>query len=456
MPAHLVAIAAAQWFVFFVFFCPSAAVAGSIVALALLAVSTRTAGSVLWGPFLRRGPGAGVALAVTTDTPDLVAFAGAVARGGVPCSVFLSPAQAHDDDAVQALLAAGCDIGLRLGAYPGLGLGRRSFLRSHLLPGIAALDRSGVRPRLFLAPRGRSGPSLWPTLVELGLIGLRPTTELDMGETSGLRVVNGTIVSLHVPAQTESADLAASLDGAATMGLVPMASVLRFPTLSRSGVEQTHAVETFYDAIAESYDDEQDAGSQTSLRTIERRLVHDNLLEALSGHERVLELGAGTGRFSLAIARRVRRIVALDVSREMLRVLQRKAETTGLASLRTVHGDVTGPWPAGPFDVVCAMSAVEYVNDLAVLVGHAAEHLSDGGKLYFTTAHRTPFRWFTQLGNAMRQGIWLHGRSVGEVRRMLAGAGFEEIRTDTHGFRLPMLGGMLLEVSARKRMTKGA
>jgi len=49
------------------------------------------------------------------------------------------------------------------------------------------------------------------------------------------------------------------------------------------------------------------------------------------------------------------------------------------------------------------------------------------------------------VGNAMRQGIWLHGRSRREFSRALARAGFGDVSITTHG-----PGGMLMLVGATR------
>lgn len=63
-----------------------------------------------------------------------------------------------------------------------------------------------------------------------------------------------------------------------------------------------------------------------------RSAVQDELSRLIRGNEVVLDIGAGTGRFSLAIAKQLStgKVICLDLSEEMLRHLQRKAEKEGL------------------------------------------------------------------------------------------------------------------------------
>lgn len=58
---------------------------------------------------------------------------------------------------------------------------------------------------------------------------------------------------------------------------------------------------------------------------------------ALCPGDSVLDVGAGTGRLSLELARRVHRVTALDVSRAMLDILERNAVSAGVGNVTPLH-----------------------------------------------------------------------------------------------------------------------
>lgn len=64
---------------------------------------------------------------------------------------------------------------------------------------------------------------------------------------------------------------------------------------------------------------------------------------------RVLELGVGTGRVALPLAAAGLAVTGLDASGEML---ARLAAKPGADAVTAVSGDMAGPLPDGPFDVV--------------------------------------------------------------------------------------------------------
>jgi hypothetical protein len=84
------------------------------------------------------------------------------------------------------------------------------------------------------------------------------------------------------------------------------------------------------------------------------------------------------------------------------------------------------------------------------LLRRLADHLEPGGILYAITARRSLFRFFVQIGNVMRQGLWLRTYSRREIGAMLRDAGFEPAEISSHLFKSWMSGGMILEVVARR------
>jgi 2-polyprenyl-3-methyl-5-hydroxy-6-metoxy-1,4-benzoquinol methylase len=186
-------------------------------------------------------------------------------------------------------------------------------------------------------------------------------------------------------------------------------------------------------------------------RRTECALFESRVPALFTAADRVLEIGAGTGIFTLTIARHCREVVAVDISGNMLEILERKAAVERLSNIRTVRGNAETIDPGGTFSVACAFSSLEYLSDLPSFFRRLARHIEPGGALYFITARRSLFRFFTQIGNAMRQGLWLKASSRKEVEAMLSASGFDEIRVSSHLLKSWISGGMLLEVEARRR-----
>ncbi len=85
----------------------------------------------------------------------------------------------------------------------------------------------------------------------------------------------------------------------------------------------------------------------------------------IRSHMVAMDFGAGTGLLTLALLPHVAAITAVDVSREMLRVLDGKLTGAGLQNVRTLCANiVTDPLPQAAFDLVVSSMAMHHVADV--------------------------------------------------------------------------------------------
>lgn len=98
---------------------------------------------------------------------------------------------------------------------------------------------------------------------------------------------------------------------------------------------------TYGDAFADVYDDWYDDVSDVDATV--------RLVSRLAGGGTVLELGVGTGRLAIPLARSGCRVVGIDSSAAMLDVCARKC---GESSIDLIRGDMVTDPPIGPFDAV--------------------------------------------------------------------------------------------------------
>lgn len=98
----------------------------------------------------------------------------------------------------------------------------------------------------------------------------------------------------------------------------------------------------------------------------------------------VVDLGAGTGTFALAIAPCCRRVVAVDISASMLTVMRDKAAQAGVTNLDVAHGGFLSYQHDGdPADVVYTRNALHHLPDFwkTVALARVAAMLRPGGIL---------------------------------------------------------------------------
>jgi ubiquinone/menaquinone biosynthesis C-methylase UbiE len=104
----------------------------------------------------------------------------------------------------------------------------------------------------------------------------------------------------------------------------------------------------------------------------------------LDATSRVVDLGAGTGRFALAAVRRFGHVTAVDVSEAMLGFLRQRAVAAGVANLECVQAGFLSYQHAGPpADAVYTRNALHQLPDFwkAVALDRIGSILRPGGVL---------------------------------------------------------------------------
>ncbi len=200
------------------------------------------------------------------------------------------------------------------------------------------------------------------------------------------------------------------------------------------------SVESYFDEIASSYDSRV---ASNPLDSELRRTSVEKLVRLFHPGERVLELGCGTGLETLRLGERGIRIVATDISGEMISLLKRKIDTERLERFveakQLAAGDISllvDEYGRGSFDgafstfgaLNCEESLAAIPSGLAALVrpngavmfgiwnrSCAAEFSLSlaGGNFHRAFArHRSP----VPLGSS-RYGIPVHAHSFGSFVR---------------------------------------
>lgn len=104
----------------------------------------------------------------------------------------------------------------------------------------------------------------------------------------------------------------------------------------------------------------------------------------LSDRSTVVELGAGTGQFSAAVARHAARVIAVDVSPPMLSTLTQKLASHGLDDVEVVEaGFLTYDHAGDPADFVYSRYALHHLPDFwkGLALSRAFDMLRPGGVL---------------------------------------------------------------------------
>ncbi len=140
----------------------------------------------------------------------------------------------------------------------------------------------------------------------------------------------------------------------------------------------------------------------------------------LNAASHVLEIGIGTGRIALPLARHVRRVEGVDLSEPMLRRLRSKQSGE---NIRVVQGDVTRlPFASAQFDAVVAVHVFHLVGDYRAALAEASRMLKPSGLLIhaFSDNERTSLMdqiWIQITGSGRGADVgmpWAKRKTVAE------------------------------------------
>lgn len=146
----------------------------------------------------------------------------------------------------------------------------------------------------------------------------------------------------------------------------------------------TDAIREGYDKWSAVYDRD-----RNPLSALEEPLIHD-LIAARKGRA-ILDLGCGTGRHALRLARAGAEVTACDFSPGMLSRARAKSRAE---AIRFLEVDLERPLPfrEAEFDVVVSGLVLEHIADLDALFGEIFRILRPEGRAILSTMHPAMFQ----------------------------------------------------------------
>lgn len=165
------------------------------------------------------------------------------------------------------------------------------------------------------------------------------------------------------------------------------------------------------------------------------------LLDGLQAHERVLDIGCGTGATTLAAARRQSAgCLGVDVSAPMTALAQARAEREGSRAQFICADAQNYPFEPASFDRLISRFGVMFFADPLVAFANLRRAARDGARLrliawrsaaenpFMTTAERTAAPWLPELPvrrpGAPGQFAFAEAR---RVRELLTGSGWAHV-----------------------------
>jgi ubiquinone/menaquinone biosynthesis C-methylase UbiE len=143
----------------------------------------------------------------------------------------------------------------------------------------------------------------------------------------------------------------------------------------------------------------------------------------LSGTERAIEVGAGTGLLGLRFAGRLQELVLTDPSTGMLEVAAEKVRREGLKNVRTQQFDLTADTMPVQFDLLVSLLMLHHVEDTAAALAAMRALVATGGRIAVADLDTEDGSFHT----AEAEGIHHLGFDRGDLGRLAEAAGFVDV-----------------------------
>lgn len=173
----------------------------------------------------------------------------------------------------------------------------------------------------------------------------------------------------------------------------------------------------FFNRVAPEWEDIRRGYYDESVKNklIEMKLLKSNMT--------IADLGAGSGYISRAVAGYVKKVIAVDLSAEMLKELRKRAEGEGITNIETLEGDGCDlPLADASIDVVCSNMYLHHIEEPELAIKEMKRVLKPGGTVFLADFREHSNK---ELKEKMHD-IWL-GFSTEDIREWFRKNGFSKI-----------------------------
>lgn len=177
----------------------------------------------------------------------------------------------------------------------------------------------------------------------------------------------------------------------------------------------------FFNRVAPEWEDIRRGYYDESVKNklIEMKLLKNSMT--------VMDLGAGDGYISRAVAGYVKKVVAVDISAEMLRELHKKAENDNILNIEMLESDGCDvPVENSSVDIVCANMYLHHIDDPELAIKEMNRVLKPNGTVFLADFKEHSNK---ELKEKMHD-VW-QGFAPEEIKEWFQKCGFKNIKLET-------------------------
>ncbi|NJE25547.1 class I SAM-dependent methyltransferase [Thermococcus sp. MV5] len=181
----------------------------------------------------------------------------------------------------------------------------------------------------------------------------------------------------------------------------------------------------YFDKIAHRYDDWYKTKVGQYVNRTEKKLVF-SMIKSKNG--KALDLGCGTGNYTLELYTRGFDVVGVDLSEEMLKIARKK-----LPRVKFIRANAYSlPFKENTFDLVLTITMFEFIHKPELALNEIYRVLRPGGEVVIGTMNGKSF-WFIfkRIKSLFEETAYRYARfyTPSELESLMKGAGFEDVES---------------------------
>ena len=181
------------------------------------------------------------------------------------------------------------------------------------------------------------------------------------------------------------------------------------------------------------------------IRAQEEREIRAFLLKYLDPFDsrKVLELGCGSGAYTIFLAQRGFDLTAVDVSSAMLQELRQKLAEKNFSNVQILNRDVEEiPADLGPFDALFGIGLLEYADDPPLMIDRVKDFIKPNGIAVFSVPGVSVSGILYWMSSWIRKRIGMRLLTKRAFRTVFESHGLRVLEIQALGFHLPGMRAM--------------
>lgn len=129
-----------------------------------------------------------------------------------------------------------------------------------------------------------------------------------------------------------------------------------------------------YHRTADSYEKKLNMPFVRTIRRAEERKLKSLFDAMILPSDTILEIGCGTGYYTRDLVKRAAKVIALDDSETMLRLVRDRVSVQDRTRMEFVRSEATQYAPDCPVDIVMHIGVLDYVKEWEKFLSHSLRH----------------------------------------------------------------------------------